>query len=1378
MVAERLAPHEEGGRHVHDIAEAKRCIVGVAAIGRAPAQPAPAFRLTGQWAIFEGVGESRPPAVVCCGAEGAVLQGGVSCSRVVRPGTWPLGKIGAGPHVREDASDSDSLAGEGCLPRAPIHAIVLAAPERPDREDLPKYDRAALVDISLSGDVTVSQADGHVARLQLANIVWLRTSLQPLPLDAKFKALCGDAAGEMGFRRAGTLVFCEGMLPGAEYHVTEDVVIGTLPPDCRPDGGRRLFMALSYTDGQVHVFRVFLEPSGRVAARRSHTQGRARDGHIFEVAKRQPGALRWSLGTVRFTIQSGPPLPLLAGARAPLQHAARKQLAYLGLGGSEAPVEESEGRDMDGFQVATCTKYGTLVMLEGAVIVTARHRYTAFAQLPPGCWPTQMVTILVARGLPTGKLALERLDVTEQGECLCPQLPTELGVEHVVHFCGAVFGAAADSLPPEMPPPKDATTSEVITPEWRSWKGCVTTTLTITRDGAALGGEGPADRRLAELESRDRRFRGKFQSAEEFLEFEKTLQWFRAHDCTESHRLTHSCFKGRSDFTQTGMLVFDTEEDLEGLNKAIAWLYDRRIPVVLMERQTRVFPLIFDIDLKVTSQKILDKVPMRVKKARPWQGAIDFCRWPAADYFVLSEDMFLIRHMGRVIFQFFPDLPLLDICVFNASGWDRCKDIMKVSIHLVCPYVLVTPDRLCAIRERILEYFGECSELKRHPLKQLLEDYLTESDDNTWDKVVDQTVTSGTNGLRMPYCDKAQRILKRDFAERKARGEVFTERELADQHAYVREEMGRPCLPEGILRLLPVPPDSDDFALPPARWMCKGKDLPIDEWIRLGRCRYTWRVPLAPPGPTPWRPPLKYQWAEPSALWEDRVELKGSPVVRTFHGSADEFRHNWDEAVLASPSLQGRWLATSSGARWRGGLEEGASHEVRYVARAGRVVLLLAPEVGAAKAFAEIRRVLSGWTAPDDKGCVPLCGSPLDSHSAALHTIVTPSDEFPDIQGAIDAVPVDEHLHRVLICCGEHKLPRTLLIRRPLLLEGEGRWETTLRSFGMPVLRFEGEAASTAMVRNLHLEVVDTSKAALGDAAIEMDFEGIVGGEPAIVGCTVRAAGRWGTCVRARGSAPQIVRSRFSGARWGVVLVNCSGRVEDNEFIGVGDSGLVMVGGSPWVHRNVILDNGGAGILAIGECHAVLEGNEIKDCMTGLRIVGKRSEIQMRGSNRLLHNGLNDEHQIEAPPSVIPCGSTAVARSCRPFPFLPKNKAEIVHRMEECRDAVELTIFIRAARRFGHFAEAAEAHRRLGDLRKLVPKGPAASASPASAEVAIASKAWDGRALGFGDKCVSVEVGTICEVWRRDESGWLLVITSQRSRGWCSPHVLFPDAAA
>jgi len=118
----------------------------------------------------------------------------------------------------------------------------------------------------------------------------------------------------------------------------------------------------------------------------------------------------------------------------------------------------------------------------------------------------------------------------------------------------------------------------------------------------------------------------------------------------------------------------------------------------------------------------------------------------------------------------------------------------------------------------------------------------------------------------------------------------------------------------------------------------------------------------------------------------------------------------------------------------------------------------------------------------------------------------------------------------------------------------------------------------------------------------------------------------------------------------------------------------------------------------------------------------------------------------------------------------------VLRRLQECGEAVELTVLIRAARRaHGLYTEAAKAHQRLVELRRHVPKGPAPSAAPASAEVAVASKSWDGKALGYGEKCVAVEQGELCEVWRRDDSGWLLVSTSQGSRGWCSPHVLFPD---
>ena len=45
---------------------------------------------------------------------------------------------------------------------------------------------------------------------------------------------------------------------------------------------------------------------------------------------------------------------------------------------------------------------------DGAVLLTARHRYTAFAQLPVGCRPDQRITLVVARGLPNSQIIMER----------------------------------------------------------------------------------------------------------------------------------------------------------------------------------------------------------------------------------------------------------------------------------------------------------------------------------------------------------------------------------------------------------------------------------------------------------------------------------------------------------------------------------------------------------------------------------------------------------------------------------------------------------------------------------------------------------------------------------------------------------------------------------------------------------------------------------------------------------------------------------------------------------------------------------------------------------------------------------------------------------
>ena len=85
---------------------------------------------------------------------------------------------------------------------------------------------------------------------------------------------------------------------------------------------------------------------------------------------------------------------------------------------------------------------------------------------------------------------------------------------------------------------------------------------------------------------------------------------------------------------------------------------------------------------------------------------------------------------------------------------------------------------------------------------------------------------------------------------------------------------------------------------------------------------------------------------------------------------------------------------------------------------------------------------------------MPLCGAPSGSHSDALHTIVTLSKDLPTPQEALDVGPIDEPLHRVLYVRSNTNCNHFL--QRPVLLDEEGPWETTLSIKGVPVLRRTG----------------------------------------------------------------------------------------------------------------------------------------------------------------------------------------------------------------------------------------------------------------------------------------------------------------------------------
>lgn len=187
----------------------------------------------------------------------------------------------------------------------------------------------------------------------------------------------------------------------------------------------RGFLLVCLLDGHCHLLRLTVKDT--MVLQLSHVEGRARDGHAYDVQCRRLPELQVALSPVRFCRALGQPLELLAGARPPKQHAARKQLAYLGLQDGDALLTDvawprqpknPSAEELEGFQIASWSSAGQLVMLaprpkattwwgleDGAVLLTARHRYTAFAVLPYEQRPQRRVTLAVARGFQNERLA-------------------------------------------------------------------------------------------------------------------------------------------------------------------------------------------------------------------------------------------------------------------------------------------------------------------------------------------------------------------------------------------------------------------------------------------------------------------------------------------------------------------------------------------------------------------------------------------------------------------------------------------------------------------------------------------------------------------------------------------------------------------------------------------------------------------------------------------------------------------------------------------------------------------------------------------------------------------------------------------------------------
>lgn len=87
---------------------------------------------------------------------------------------------------------------------------------------------------------------------------------------------------------------------------------------------------------------------------------------------------------------------------------------------------------------------------------------------------------------------------------------------------------------------------------------------------------------------------------------------------------------------------------------------------------------------------MLDAVPERIKRARPWRSRVDFCRWHGADWFVLGEVSSVamghgygIESCGYPVDTFFLEVDTLDLL---GSSWEVKPDrqTLPASVVLSC----------------------------------------------------------------------------------------------------------------------------------------------------------------------------------------------------------------------------------------------------------------------------------------------------------------------------------------------------------------------------------------------------------------------------------------------------------------------------------------------------------------------------------------------------------------------------------------------------------------------------------------------------------------------------------------------------------------------
>jgi len=332
-------------------------------------------------------------------------------------------------------------------------------------------------------------------------------------------------------------------------------------------------------------------------------------------------------------------------------------------------------------------------------------------------------------------------------------------------------------------------------------------------------------------------------SADEMAKFEEIRQFFFLYETTGT-TMTHCSLLGSTDiFTATGKWHFpDSKEVQKELFEKIAWLFPRKMYLYISERQTARFPFIEDLDIQCKvdwKEWKLHEKPyppdelIMSKPVRNERGEVS------------GECGELMERRAIAIHKIFSGIDKLHCLVYSASGYNRGKDLLKSSFHLVWPQLIVDADRAPVLRHVTLGMFERESK-KRGSKLSILENRLKGLDQsNEWQLVFDQTTINARNGLRLPYSDKASMKVAPDQKPLVEAGLLSK-----GQARHIRLKEGRPSIAIGELVFeFERDPITGEDQLVSSKWVADEESKPVSQWIAEGTCR---RDPNNAPDLTPW----------------------------------------------------------------------------------------------------------------------------------------------------------------------------------------------------------------------------------------------------------------------------------------------------------------------------------------------------------------------------------------------------------------------------------------------------------------------------------------------------------------------------------------------